>query len=66
MSAYRCVDYLEDGPARHHHFRRPEWMNAIGVEMSTSLVEAWTRFRDDDSAPVAVLTGRGDGAFCAG
>jgi enoyl-CoA hydratase len=34
--------------------------------MSAGLVDAWTRFRDDDSALVAVLTGRGGEAFCAG
>lgn len=66
MSAYRYVDYVQDGPVVTITFDRPERMNAIGTEMSTSLVEAWTRFRDDDSALVAVLTGRGEEAFCAG
>jgi enoyl-CoA hydratase len=41
-------------------------MNAIGPVMSAELVQAWTRFRDDDTALVAVLTGRGGEAFCAG
>ncbi len=66
MSAYPYVDYVQDGPVVTITFDRPERMNAIGVEMSASLVEAWTRFRNDDSALVAVLTGRGDEAFCAG
>jgi enoyl-CoA hydratase len=34
--------------------------------MSAELVLAWTQFRDDDTALVAVLTGRGSEAFCAG
>jgi enoyl-CoA hydratase len=45
---------------------RPERMNAIGAQTHRELVDAWTRFRDDDSAAVAVLTGAGDRAFSAG
>ena len=41
-------------------------MNAIGPVMAGELTDAWTRFRDDDSARVGVLTGRGSEAFCAG
>lgn len=66
MSTYRYVDYVQDGPVVTITFDRPERMNAIGTEMSASLVEAWTRFRDDDSSLVAVLTGRGEEAFSAG
>lgn len=66
MGAYKYVDYVQEGPVVTITFDRPERMNAIGTEMGTSLVEAWTRFREDDSALVAVLTGRGEEAFCAG
>lgn len=45
---------------------RPEAMNAIDPETHQALIEAWTRFRDDDSAWVAILTGAGDRAFSAG
>ena len=45
---------------------RPERMNAIGPVTRRELVDAWTRFRDDDDALVGVLTGAGDDAFCAG
>src|SRR6266852_8753881 len=45
---------------------RPEAMNAIDPETHQALVAAWTRFRDDDSAWVAILTGAGDQAFSAG
>jgi enoyl-CoA hydratase/carnithine racemase len=45
---------------------RPEAMNAIDPETQAALVEAWTRFRDDDSTWVAILTGAGDRAFSAG
>jgi enoyl-CoA hydratase len=41
-------------------------MNAIGPVVSRELVDAWGRFRDDDEQRVAVLTGAGERAFCAG
>lgn len=45
---------------------RPEAMNSVDPETQEELVQAWTRFRDDDSAWVAILTGAGDKAFSAG
>lgn len=44
---------------------RPEAKNAIDPETHELLWSAWERFRDDDDADVAILTGAGD-AFCAG
>ena len=34
---------------------RPDAMNAIDPETQDALVQAWTRFRDDDGAWVAIL-----------
>lgn len=45
---------------------RPDAMNAIDPETQDALVGAWTRFRDDDGAWVAILTGAGEKSFCAG
>jgi enoyl-CoA hydratase/carnithine racemase len=45
---------------------RPEAMNAIDPETHQALIEAWTRFRDDPDAWVAILTGAGERAFSAG
>jgi E-phenylitaconyl-CoA hydratase len=45
---------------------RPDAMNAIDPETNQALIEAWMRFRDDDTAWVAILTGAGDKAFSAG
>ena len=45
---------------------RPERLNALGGGMRPALVTAFTRFRDDPVARVAILTGVGDKAFCAG
>ncbi len=45
---------------------RPERLNAMSGEMSAALRESWHRFRDDPEAWVAIITGKGDRAFCAG
>jgi enoyl-CoA hydratase/carnithine racemase len=45
---------------------RPKVHNALDFETSDALVDAWTRFRDDDDLRVAILTGAGERAFCAG
>ncbi len=45
---------------------RPEKLNALSVELSNALADGWQRFADDDEAWVAILTGAGDRAFCAG
>jgi enoyl-CoA hydratase len=41
-------------------------MNAIDPETHEALIAAWTRFRDDDGAWVAILTGAGEKSFSAG
>src|ERR671922_438427 len=45
---------------------RPEARNAIDPDVHRLMVEAWANFRDDESVDVAILTGAGDEAFCAG
>jgi enoyl-CoA hydratase/carnithine racemase len=45
---------------------RPEVHNAVNGEAARLLLNAWRRFRDDDSLAVAVLHGAGDQAFCSG
>jgi enoyl-CoA hydratase/carnithine racemase len=45
---------------------RPESRNAINAEVRAGLTAAWQRFEADDAARVAILTGAGDKAFCAG
>jgi enoyl-CoA hydratase len=66
MSDFEHLRYEQDGPVTVITIDRPERMNAIGPQTHEELVAAWTRFRDDDAALVAVLTGAGDRAFCAG
>ncbi len=45
---------------------RPERRNAINDAVRTGLWDAWRRFEHDEDTRVAILTGVGDRAFCAG
>ncbi|MBA4751007.1 MAG: enoyl-CoA hydratase/isomerase family protein [Sphingopyxis sp.] len=63
---YSEIEYVIDGPVRIIRFNRPRLRNCIGPVTHRELVDAWTRFRDDESALVAVITGAGADAFCAG
>ncbi|MGH2951191.1 MAG: enoyl-CoA hydratase/isomerase family protein [Solirubrobacterales bacterium] len=45
---------------------RPQARNAIDPDVHRLMIETWADFRDDDSVDVAILTGAGDDAFCAG
>ncbi len=45
---------------------RAEKRNSVDGETARLLHDAWIRFRDDDQLFVAVLSGTGDEAFCAG
>jgi crotonobetainyl-CoA hydratase len=45
---------------------RPEVMNAVNPQMQQALHEAFDAFAADASQRVAVVTGAGDRAFCAG
>ena len=45
---------------------RPDVMNSLDFTANDELVEAWRAFDADDEAYVAVITGAGPKAFCAG
>ncbi len=45
---------------------RPDKRNALTLEMGRELCDAWRSFRSDRDLRVAILTGAGDKAFCAG
>jgi len=66
MPEFSEIAYEQHGPVTIICFDRPQVMNAIGPVTHRELIEAWTRFRDDETARVAVLTGAGEKAFCAG
>src|SRR5690606_12298791 len=60
-----AATYERDGHVAVITYNRPEALNAVNGEMRRDLNAAWLRFRDDDEAWVAIVTGAGR-AFSAG
>src|SRR5262249_8716789 len=56
----------KDGRVAILTIRRPEARNALHLAAHAEMDRAWCRFEQDDEAWVAILTGEGDKAFCAG
>ena len=54
-----------DGHVATITYNRPDVLNAINAEMRRDLNDAFSRFRDDEDAWVAIVTGSGR-AFCVG
>jgi (E)-benzylidenesuccinyl-CoA hydratase len=59
------VRYELDGHVATITYNRPGALNAINAEMRRDLNTAFARFRDEEDAWVAIVTGSGR-AFCAG
>jgi len=60
------IRYEKLGRVRLITIDRAQKMNSLDFEANDRLVEAWREFDSDDEAFVAVVTGAGDKAFCAG
>jgi len=60
------IVYEKRGSVTVIRFNRPEVLNCVGPTTHRELIQAWTQFRDDDDAKVAIITGTGEKAFCAG
>ena len=60
------IRYEKHGAVRLITIDRPDRMNSLDFEANDRLVEAWREFDADDEARVAVITGAGEAAFCAG
>ena len=58
--------YERRGAVRLITLNRPEVMNSLDFAANDKLTEVWRQFDADDEARVAVVTGAGDSAFCAG
>jgi enoyl-CoA hydratase/carnithine racemase len=59
------VEYELDGHVATITYNRPDALNAINGAMRRDLNEAFARFRDEEDAWIAVVTGAGR-AFCVG
>ena len=60
------VLYEKKGPIAVVTINRPEKMNCYNGETCVSLGDIFCDFRDDPDLYVAILTGAGEKAFCAG
>ncbi|AMO70548.1 enoyl-CoA hydratase/isomerase family protein [Sphingorhabdus sp. M41] len=58
-------DAREDGIAIIT-INRPDQRNCLSREVREGLFAAWERFENDDAMRIAILTGSGEKAFCAG
>jgi enoyl-CoA hydratase len=60
------VLYEQKAAVSYITLNRPERMNALGHDVRRELIDAFSNVRYDPSVRVAVITGAGDRAFCAG
>ena len=60
------VLFEKRGQVAYVTINRPERLNACDADTYAALAAAWTRYQSDDEMRVAILTGTGDRAFCAG
>ena len=58
--------YEKDGHIAVLTMNRPEARNAVNPEMLCRLADAWEDVNNDPNIRVAILTGAGEQAFCAG
>ena len=58
--------YEKKGKIAHITINRPEVLNALNMEARGGLAKAWAEVRDDPDVWVAIVTGAGEKAFCAG
>ncbi|MDG2005630.1 MAG: enoyl-CoA hydratase-related protein [Novosphingobium sp.] len=65
MSDAVLFDARDDGIAIIT-INRPEQRNCLSQEVRDALFAAWERFENDDAMRIAILTGAGEKAFCAG
>ncbi|HEV2359142.1 MAG TPA: enoyl-CoA hydratase-related protein [bacterium] len=60
------IQYTKDGPVARVTIDRPPVLNALSRAAHAALSSAWDDVRDDREIRVAILTGAGTRAFCAG
>ena len=63
---FKEIKFETQGSTAIITFNRPEVMNCIGPVTHQELVAAFQEFKTNDQLKVAVITGAGEKAFCAG
>ena len=64
--AYQYIETSREGRLFILTINRPDVMNAISPAASHEMAQAMDAFEQDDELWVAIITGAGDAAFCAG
>ena len=64
--SYQFISVVRDGPIVRIEINRPEVMNALHREAHFEMHRAFDEFAKDADLWVAILTGAGNRAFCAG
>ena len=60
------IVYVKDGPIARVTIDRPQALNALNQAAHAALASVWDDVRDDPTIRLAILTGAGSRAFCAG
>ncbi|KQN00790.1 enoyl-CoA hydratase [Sphingobium sp. Leaf26] len=63
---YHYVEVVREGPLTIVTINRPEAHNALNAEAHLELQSVFDDYQSDDSQWVAIITGAGSKAFCAG
>lgn len=63
---YKFILYEKKNQVAYITINRPELLNALHPPASVEMLDAFTDFRNDQNMRVAILSGAGDKAFCAG
>lgn len=63
---FKQIKFITEDEIAIIQFNRPEVMNCIGPVTHEELIMAWQEFKTNDQYKVAIITGTGEKAFCAG
>jgi enoyl-CoA hydratase len=66
MSDFETIVYAKEKSLAYVTLNRPEALNVYNIKMRDELYQALEAIRDDSEVRVAVFSGAGDRAFCAG
>lgn len=66
MPPYHTVIYEKSDNIAYITLNRPQVLNVYNMQMRDELYQILGALKDDDEVVVAILSGRGDKAFCAG
>lgn len=66
MGYFQAIIYEKRGGIAYVTLNRPEKLNTYNLQMRDELFQVLEAIRDDDEVRVAIFSGAGDKAFCAG